>query len=214
MTDPDVQVWTLTVSGAAHRVEATPGVRHFAEWYVDGERVAARGGMEGKLRLTSEDHGTLEVRYGGLGGPRRATLGGLDLEPEPGSPAARFEDRVRGRPHLYAAVQTAGGVARVVVPILLTLLAVRFALSFDWPDLPDLPSPDLPDLPDLPSLPGIPLPDVTLPGWVRWVLEHAKYVGPILVAWWLARAEIKRRREQDALRAAGSGEREERTTED
>jgi hypothetical protein len=181
-------------------VTATTGLRHYAEWHVDGERVAARGGMEGRLRLGSEAHGTLVVRYGALGAPRRATLAGLDLVPEPGSPAAGFEERVRARPHLYAAIQTAGGVARVVVPILLGLVAVRFALSFDWPDLPDLPSPDLPDVP-WPNVPDVPLPDVTLPGWVRWVLHNAHYVIPVLVAFALARAEIRRRRAQDELRA-------------
>jgi hypothetical protein len=197
VAEEQVQVWTLTIDGVAHRVEASGGLRHYVQWYADGERVAAKGGMEGKLRLTGDDRGTLEVRYGGFGQPRRATLGGLDLEPEPGSPAAQFEDRVRAHPRRYAAIQTAGGVARVVVPILLTLLTVRFALSFDWPDwnLPDPPSPNLPGIP-LPNLP-----DFTVPGWLRWILEHAKYVIPILIAYSLAQAEIKRRRKQDELRA-------------
>jgi hypothetical protein len=206
VTDADLQVWAQTIGGVAHRVEARGGLRRHVQWYADGELVAARGGMEGKLRLADDEHGTLEVRYGGLGSPRRATLKGLDLEPAEGSPAAQFEERVRARPHLYAAIQTAGGVARVVVPLLLTLVTVRFALSFDWPDwnLPDLPSPDLPS----PDLPGVPLPDVSLPGWLRWLLEHAKYVVPILVAWGLARAEIKRRQKQDELRAAHDAQHE------
>jgi hypothetical protein len=42
---------------------------------------------------------------------------------------------------------------------------------------------------------------VSLPGWLRWVLEHSKYVVPILVAFGLAQAEVKRRRKQDELRA-------------
>jgi hypothetical protein len=201
VTDVNLQVWTLTIDGVEHRVESSIGIRHFAQWYADGEQVAVTGGMEGKLRLRGDDHGTLEVRYSSLGKPRRATLAGLDLEPEPGSPAAELEDRVRARPHLYAAVMTAGGVARVVVPILLSVLAVRLAFSFDWPDLnlPSLPSPDLPSIP-LPSPP-----DVTLPGWLRWILEHAHYVIPVLLAFGLAQAEIKRRRKQDELRAARAG---------
>jgi hypothetical protein len=203
------QLWELRIDGVAHRVTATTGLRHYAEWYADGERVAARGGLEGRLRLHSDEHGRLEVRYAALGTPRRATLGGLDLVPEPGSPAAEFEDRVRARPHLFAAIQTAVGVARVVVPILLGLVAVRFALSFDWPDLPDLPSPDLPDVP-WPDLPDVPLPDVTLPGWVRWVLHNAHYVIPVVVAFVLARAEIRRRRTQDELRAGRGGGRDDR----
>lgn len=204
MAEEQLQVWTLTIDGVAHRVEASGGLRRHVQWYADGERVAAKGGMEGKLRLSSDDLGTLEVRYGGLGRPRRATLGGVDLEPEPDSPAAQFEDRVRAHPNRYAAIQTAGGVARVVVPILLTLLTIRFALSFDWPnwDLPDLPSPNLPGI-ALPSLP-----DLSPPGWLRWVLEHAKYVIPILIAYGLAQAEIKRRRKQDELRAERANERD------
>lgn len=206
MVAEENQVWRLTSTDVEHRVVAHGGLRHYAEWYADDVKVAAKGGMEGKLRLTDDDHGTLEVRFSGLGKPQRATLGGLDLVPEPGSPAAEFEDRVRARPHLYAAIMTAGGVARVVVPILLSLVAVRFALSFDWPDwnLPSLPTPDLPHLPSIP-LPD--LPDVTLPGWLRWILEHAHYVVPVLIAFGLAQAEIKRRRKQDALRAERHNER-------
>jgi hypothetical protein len=199
VTDKQVQTWTLTVDGVAHRVEGRGGLRHFVRWFADDELVAQKGSAGGKLRLDGDAHGTLEVRYGALGAPRRATLGGLDLDPEPGSAAAGFEERVRARPHLYSAVMTAGGVARVVVPILLSVLALRFALSFDWPDwdLPDLPWPDLPS----PNLPHIPFPDVTLPGWLRWILEKDHYVGPILVAFVLARAEVRRRRKQDELRA-------------
>ena len=111
-----------------------------------------------------------------------------------------------------AAAQFVSAVSKVKVffqghPGDKTVLTVRFALSFDWPDLPDLPSPDLPDLP---NLPGIPLPDVSLPGWLLWILQHAKYVVPILVAWGLAQAEINRRRKQDELRAARRAEQAER----
>jgi hypothetical protein len=198
VADEKLQVWSLTIDGAEHRVEVRGGaLRRYTRWYVDGEQVAARGSIEGKLRLTSKDHGALVVRYSALGAPLRATVGDVDLEPEPGSRAAEHEDRVREHPGRYAAIQTAGGVARVVVPILLTLLTVRFALSFDWPDwdLPDVPTPNLPDIP-WPDLP-----DITLPAWLRWVLEHAHYVIPILIAFALAQAEIKRRRKQDELRA-------------
>lgn len=196
MTGDRTQVWRLTVGGVEHRVVGRGGVRHLVQWYADGALVAQKGTAEGRFRLRSEEHGTLEVRYGGLGRPRRATLGGLDLVPEPGSPAAELEDRVRARPHLYAVVQTAGGVARVVVPILLTLVTVRLALSLP---LPDLPLPDLPRIPT-PDLPAVPLPAVTLPAWLRWVLENAHYVVPVVVAFVLAQAEIRRRRRQDALR--------------
>ena len=199
MTEPKVQTWTLTIDGVAHRVEASGSVRHHVRWYADDALVAEKRTAEERLQLTSDDHGTLGVWYGALGGPRRASLAGVDLVPEPGSPAAEFEERVRAHPSRYAAIQTVGGVAKVVVPIIVTLLLARLAFSFDWPDwnLPDLPSPDLPS----PNLPDIPFPDVTLPDWLRWILEHAKYVVPILVAFGLAQAEVKRRRKQDQLRA-------------
>ncbi len=63
---------------------------------------------------------------------------------------------MREHPTRYALIATVGGVAKVVVPILLTLVAVRFAVRIPWPDLP------FPDLPDLPSVPwpDIPWPDL------------------------------------------------------
>ena len=56
-----------------------------------------------------------------------------------------------------------GGVAAVVVPILLGLLAVRLAVQVPWPDwdLPSIPTPDLPSIP----LPSIPWPDWSWPDW-------------------------------------------------
>lgn len=220
MTEPAVQTWTLTHDGVDHRVEASGSMRHHIRWYADDELVAEKKAAEDKLHLSSEAHGALGVWYGALGGARRASLfpldedrvppaagaltglGGLDLDPAPGSPAALYEERVRAHPRRYAAIQTVGGVAKVVVPIVVALLLARLAFSFDWPDwnLPDLPSPDLPSIP-FPDLPSVPFPDVSLPGWLRWLLERAKYVLPILFAFGLAQAEIKRRRTQDALRA-------------
>jgi hypothetical protein len=209
MTESGVQVWTLPIDGAAHRVEVRGGaLRRYTQWFVDDVQVAAKGSIEGKLRLTSEEHGDLVVRYSALGAPLSATVAGVDLVPVPGSAAERHEQRVRANPNRYAATQTAGGVARVVVPIVLTVLLARLAFSIDWPDwnLPDLP--DLPDVP-WPDLPDIPVPDVTLPGWLRWILENAHCVIPVLVAFALARAEIRRRRTQDELRAARAEERHE-----
>jgi len=207
MTEPGVQTWSLTVDGVAHRVEASGSLRHHIRWYADDEMVAEKKAAEERLHLTSDEHGALGVWYGALGGARRASLNGIDLDPEPGSPAARYEERVRAHPGRYAAIQTAGGVAKVVVPIVVALLLARLAFSFDWPDLnfPNLPSPDLPS----PILPDIPFPDVSLPGWLRWILEHAKYVIPILIAFGLAQAEVKRRRKQDELRAEREKQRDE-----
>jgi len=139
-----------------------------------------------------------------------AGLGGIDLVPEPGSAAAAYEDRVRLHPTRYAAIATAGGIAKVVVPLLLGLVAIRFAVNIPWPDVP---LPDLPDLPEVPwpeipwpDLPRPDFPDLSLPGWVRWLLDKAKYVWPVLLAYVVARAEIKRRRKQDALRRGAEDE--------
>lgn len=174
------------------------------------------------------DLGAVGVRFTTFGRPRRATwyeadgrmsasaraaigTGGIDLDPEPGSPAALWEERIRRNPRRHAAIAAIGGVAKVVLPLLLGLLAFRLVVAIPWPDweLPSIPWPhvDLPSIPwpdwDLPSIPwpDIDLPDVTLPAWLQWVLEHAQYVVPVVVALVLALTEIRRRRRQDALRA-------------
>jgi len=195
------QVWSGTVDGRAHRVEADEGVARRVRWYVDDRLAAEKKAMEDRIRLES---GTdrLEVRFSGLGAPRRATVGDVDLPPEAGSKAARHEEAVRAHPERYALVQAAGGAVKVVVPILLTILLARLAFSLPlpsvpMPDLPSVPRPDLPSLP-LPDLPD--LPEWSLPGWVQQVLDVAKYVWPVALAYVLARGEINRRRRQDERR--------------
>ena len=209
------QIWTLEHEGRQHRVEAGTGAAHVVRWYVDDELLAEKKTWDDKVRIEApgEAGHKLLVRYSGLGRPRRATLvgrdeevaaltglGGVDLVPEPGSPAAAYERRVLDHPTRYSLIATAGGVAKVVVPILLSLVAVRFAISLPFPDVP---TPDLPDLPSVPW-PSIPLPDLPdwqLPDWVGRLLDKAKYVWPVVLAYVLARAEIKRRREQERRRA-------------
>lgn len=195
-----MQVWRLTLDGHAHRVEASSGVSRRVRWSVDDELVAEKKSADGKVRLEAPI-GQVEVRFSGTGAPRRATyVGGgeqVDLVPDPG-PAADHEDRVRAHPHRYAAIATLTGFAKVVVPIVLATLLARFAFSLPWPDW-HLPTPDLPSVPSLP-LPSIPLPDWSLPGWVRWTLDKATYVWPVVLAFVLARAEINRRRQQDERR--------------
>ncbi|MCD4533327.1 hypothetical protein LRP67_04430 [Nocardioides sp. cx-169] len=207
-SDDPLQTWELRVEGRSHRVEVYGSVSRRIQWWVDGDLVLERKSADDKPRLTVKERpelGTLALRFSGLGKPRRATvvapgqLAGIDLDPEPGSPAAAYEDRVRAHPRRYALIETGGGVAAVVVPILVTVLLARLAFSVDWPDwdLPRLPLPDLPSLP-LPDLPNF---EVSLPGWVREVLDKSKYVWPIVIAYVLARREIARRRKQDELRA-------------
>jgi hypothetical protein len=205
------QVWTLEHEGRQHRVLATSsGARHHVRWYADGQLLAEHQAWSDKVTLKAKASADdeLVVRYSGLGKPRRATLnggptglGGVDLVPEAGSASAAYERRVLDHPNRYALIATAGGVAKVVVPILISLVAVRLAINVPWPHVPH---PNLPDLPRIPW-PQVPLPDLPdlpeLPEWLAWLLDHVHYVWPIVLAYVLARAEIRRRREQDRRRA-------------
>jgi len=201
----NTQVWRLSVDGREHRVEADPGTSRRLRWYVDDELVAEQKSMDEKVKIESTA-GRLQVRFSTLGAPRRATLAddadGHDLVPDPGSAAARYGDKVRAHPERYALLQTVGGVGKVVLPIVLASLLARFVFSLPI-SLPSIPSPDLPSLPrpDLPSLPLPELPSWSAPGWVEQVLDVAHYVWPVVLAFVLARAEIRRRRRQDEKRA-------------
>lgn len=212
-----MQTWTLLAEGSRHTVTADTRTSRTITWSVDGEPVAERKSSEETVRLESEDHGAVEVRHTMLGAPRRATwyapeetgpashagIGGVDLEPEPGSRAAAYEQRLRDHPRRYATIETLGGVGKVVVPLVVAALLARFAFSFDLPfSLPDWDLPDLPSIPfpDLPSVPLPDLPEISLPDWVARVVDAAKYVVPVVIALLLALAELRRRRTQDELR--------------
>lgn len=226
------QVYELTVGGHHHRVETSAGEgwSNRATWWVDGEEIATKkSSSEDNLYLSAaKDHdladtaGALRVRFTVMSKPVRATwfegsrekasaasyigTGGIDLVPEPGSPAAQREEKMRANPRRYAARHVAGGVGTVVVPIVATAVIVWLLARVSLPDwdlgLPTIPWPDLPSIP----WPEIPWPSVSLPswdapGWLRWLLDKVKYVWPVLLGLWLARREMTRRREQDALRA-------------
>ncbi len=139
---------------------------------MDDELVASHTSMNDKLTLVADpDNGeAIRVRFSALGRGLRATLfhgdeelpakdrvdiglGGLDLTPEPGSPAARREDRIRLHPMRHTLIATAGGVAKVVVPIVLAAVAFRFVIDIPWPDI---------DLPRIPW-PSIPWPEIPWP---------------------------------------------------
>lgn len=139
-----------------------------------------------------------------------ADRGGVEFAPEPGSKAAKRQTWIRDHPTLYTLKQTLIAVAGVVIPLVLGSYVVRFALNLPWPDwlhLPDIPWPDIslpriawPDIPwpDIPwpdiTLPAIPWPEWSLPPWVEWLLDNAKYLWPIVLALVMARAEVRRRR--------------------
>lgn len=170
------------------------------------------------------DAGAIRVVFSSLGAPRRATwfegtgataqahtgLGGVDLVPSAGSAVAEREAKMAAKPRLYAARHVAGGVGKVVLPILAVWLLAQLAgllpdfdlPSIPWPDI-DLPSIPWPDI-DLPSIPwpDFDLPDWELPAWLRWILDNAKYVTPILIGIFLARSEMRRRATQAERRDA------------
>ncbi|HJY24813.1 MAG TPA: hypothetical protein VJ649_03960 [Actinomycetes bacterium] len=221
-TGSPLQVWELTADSGRHRVEARGSFSRRLRWYVDEELVVEKRSMDDTVRLTSKTRpelGVVRIRFSGLGSPRRATLfepdadgldaearavagiGGIDLAPERGSPAAKHEEQLRHHPRRYATIPVLTSIMAVLVSVLLGTLLVRFAFSL-LPSLP-LPRVDLPDLP-IPDFPGIPLPEWSLPGWLRRVLEYAKYVTPIVIAAAVALSEIARRRKQDELRARRS----------
>lgn len=149
--------------------------------------------------------GARRVTWFPAGDPRawkaRAGIGGIDLDPEPGSPAAVREERARRHPGLYRARHAAAGVATVAVPLLLVYLASRLVFSLPWPvwNLPSVPWPDI-DLPSIPW-PDWTLPDWQPPAWVGWVLDRLKFLWPVLVGLGLAGGEVHRRRKQDQIKA-------------
>lgn len=211
-----VQVWSRTITGSTHYLEVTGEIIRTFVWTVDGEEILTRKTSDDRARLESKEHGSLLVIHSGLGTPRRATyfmpeeglagltgVGGVDLTPEPGSRAAAYERRVIEHPRRYALIETLGGVGGVLAGIVGAIVVAWILARISLPDI-DLPLPNLPDLPDLPlpDLPSIPwpaipwpdLPNVQVPDWVKWVANHLKYIWPVVLAFVLAQAEIKRRR--------------------
>ncbi len=220
MAAPD-QVWTLTHEGREHRVTADRSAAHLVRWYVDDELVGEKRSWADKITVAPrEGPARLLVLYSGLGTPRRATLhptgdvvlsalGGVDLVPGPGSAAERYDQKLLQHPHRHTMLAAAGAVLSILVPILLAALGLRLALSIPWPHLP---LPDLPSVP-WPEVPTPDLPDWHLPGWLRWLLDKAGYVWPVVLAVVLARAEVQRRRrrsEPQDMGDAGPHDREER----
>lgn len=227
--------WSLHHHGRLHVVQVEPaGWRRRLVWTLDGEPVLERITSEDTVQLTPgadapAGAGALGVRFPSWGPARRVTLfednggvdagsralvglGGLDLEPEPGSRAARRDGWIRAHPRLYTVRQTLVAVASVLVPLLLAGLLARFAVTMPWPDwdLPSIPWPDW-DPPSIPwpsiPWPSIPLPDVrwpdlTVPAWLREIASAARYVAPVAIAFVLARGEVRRHRQQQRRRTA------------
>ncbi|NNM46842.1 hypothetical protein [Knoellia koreensis] len=209
------QRFDLLVRGREHTVTATElGVQREIVWTVDGAEVARTKTTDDNAVLEANGYGRVKLKAS-MTGVHRATLsvgqGAVDMEPEPGSRAARREERIRQHPRRHAVVEGVLATVKVLAP----LFGVGFVVNLlpDW-DLPDIPWPDIPwpsiDLPDIPwpsiDLPSIPWPDWSLPGWLDPVLDAARFVLPVLVAIGVAMGEVKRRQAQDARRVEVRGQ--------
>lgn len=211
---PPDERWRLEVDGRRIEVAArSKGMTSRAWLFLDGREVAAGKAGHGEAKLRG-DGVEVKVRWGWGGGVRSclAKLPAVDgkpaatlpLHPPPGSRAARIEERAEQRPVLYAARHVVLAAAQILLP----LLGIGALIGLVLPAIP-LPDVSLPevsvDLPDL-RLPSISLPDVTLPGWVRAILDSAKWWGPLLFALAIGAQEVDRRRRRREREDAGSAE--------
>ena len=166
---------------------------------VDGETVAERKANGKRTVLEGDGFEVRAVMPFWGGSVSRASLVPEDgeeeyeLDPEPGTRAARIAGWGRAHPKLYASRYVITGAAQVALVFVsfAFLLALLPSIPLPSIDLPDLPRVDLPDLP----LPSIDLPDLpALPGWVRAVLDSKPYWLPIVIGLVLAIGELDRRK--------------------
>lgn len=226
-TGDEPERWRVERDGAEHVVSiAKDGVfqRKF-RWTVDGDEVAEKRTSDDRFTLSADDHPyAVTIRMAQFSDSARRVqlftgddstvvqataatgLGGTDLLPDAGTRAARRQARMAENPTLYTAQRTLGAVVSIVGPIVVIWLLAQLLSVIPWPDvdLPDVPWPDidLPDAPDVPlpdiNLPSIDLPD--LPAWMEQVADAAKYVVPVLIAFGVARGEIRRKKRADERR--------------
>ena len=165
-------------------------------WSVDG-KVVAKGKAAHDIHVLKPPRdrtelGAVRIQFSILGGARRVTwyppdkastwkarlgIGGVDLCPEPGSPASMREERARQHPWLYAARHLGVSVVSIAVPILLVWLAARLMTSFPWPQW---------NLSWVSSLPAIQALDLSMPEWdppkwLEWAMIRLELVLPILL---------------------------------
>lgn len=218
----ETERWHLVLDDHDHTVEVESGaLTREVVWTRDGEELGRKKTSDDTIVLAPEDlDAALRLKFPAIGPARRVTLhdseaeahaglGGTDFEPEAGSKAAARAEWIGRHPHLHTARQTAIAAAGVGVPVLLVWLLTLVP----WPsvDLPSIPLPDLPSIP-WPDLPSIPWPDISLPSipWPDlpdlpgWVDEVRKYAIPILIAFFIARGEVKRRRKAEEKDATES----------
>ncbi|MBE2319641.1 hypothetical protein DVA67_026975 [Solirubrobacter sp. CPCC 204708] len=190
---------TFSVQYEGRTIEVVPDAiteRDRVRLLVDGETVA---GSKANGRNTVLAGDGLEVRavmpfWGGSVTSASLVVedGEIELEPEPGTRAARRAAFARAHPKLYASRHVVSGAAQVAAAIIgfTFLLGLLPDISIDLPDIP-LPAIDLPDIP----WPSVDLPDIAVPGWIKAIAESKQYWLPILVGLLLASRELKRRKQ-------------------
>jgi hypothetical protein len=177
----------FSVEYQGRRIELVPDPiteRDRVRLLVDGEAVAETKANGRRTVLVG--HG-FEVRaampfWGGSVSHAALVADGeeFELEPEPGTRAARRLAFARRHPRLYASRHVVGGAAQVAAAIIGLGLVLRL--------LPSIPLPSI----DLP-LPSFRL-DVELPGWVQAVLDSKPYWVPIVLGLVFAAREVRRRK--------------------
>ena len=217
----DVERWHVVHDGHEHAVAVEQGaLTREVRWTRDGVELGRKKSSDETIVLSPQGvDPALRLKFAMVGPARRVTLhdsetaahaglGGTDLEPEAGSKAARRAEWIGRHPHLHTARQTALAAAGVVVPVLLVWLLSMVpwpSVDVPWPDLPSIPWPDI-SLPSIPwpdvDLPSIPWPDVDLPHLPAWTEPVRKLLVPVLIAFFIARGEVRRRRAAEAKRRA------------
>jgi hypothetical protein len=209
-----VERWRLEAGGRRHLITLTQltTFKRSIVWTVDGDDVASKETSEDSVTLGSEaEPAVVKLKISGWSDSARrvrlftgatsaaahaaavSRLGGDDFLPDPGTKAARRQERMAAHPWRYTLLRTISAIAGIVVPIAVIWLLTRLFGGVDLPDvdLPDVPWPDV-DLPEIP-FPDITLPSVDLPEMPAWMRTVAKYVVPVAVAFFVARREVKRR---------------------
>ncbi|GAA1922473.1 hypothetical protein [Nocardioides hwasunensis] len=212
--------WHLARGGHDHLVEVQQGALvRTVVWSRDGAELGRKRTSDETIVLAPDGAAAaVRLKFGWVGPARRVTLhdseteahtglGGTDLEPEAGSRAAARAEWIGRHPHLHTARQTAIAAAGVGLPILLIWLLTLVpwpSIDLPWPNLPSIPWPNLPSIPwpdvHLPSIPwpSIPWPDISLPSLPAWTEPVRKFLIPVLIAFFIARGEVRRRRRAEA----------------
>ncbi len=210
-----------------HTVEVEFGwFTHTISWTIDAEEVARVATSDDRKILVADGRAlALRVQKARIGdtlrrvevfagetdaaAQLRATsgLGGTDLEPEPGSRAARRAQRMVAHPLRYTVERGLAAAGSIAASLLAIWMVAQLLGALPWPEvsLPKLPAVHLPTLIDLPDIDLPTIVDLpTTPAWVERVASLIGMAVPIVGALVGARLEIARRQRSRA-RAAGGG---------